>query len=110
MRKTFLMTFLLLAVPFPASAEALEMPAAESAAAPSIALPAKGSLTTEVRKIFGEPTTKHPAVGGGSRQQPPITRWDYPGFSVFFENNHVVDAVIPGAPAHVHHREELATP
>lgn len=110
MRKTFLIPFLLLAMPFVASAEALEMPAADSAAAANSTLPAKGSLTTEVRKRFGEPSTKHAPVGGGSRQQPPITRWDYPGFSVFFENNHVVDAVIPGAPAEIHRREELATP
>lgn len=109
MRKTFLMPLLLLSLPILASAEALEMPAATTTASDT-ALPAKGSLMTEVRKRFGEPTTKHAPVGGGSRQQPPITRWDYPGFSVFFENNHVVHAVIPGAPAQIHRREELVAP
>ena len=38
---------------------------------------------------------KHaPVAGPNSRQHnPPITRWDYAGFSVYFEYNHVVDAV-----------------
>jgi hypothetical protein len=25
--------------------------------------------------------------------KPPITRWDYPGFSVFFEGDRVIDTV-----------------
>jgi hypothetical protein len=25
---------------------------------------------------------------------PPITRWDYAGFSVFFEHDRVIDAVV----------------
>lgn len=114
MRMRFLLPLSLLTLPFAAAAEILEMPdsavPASMSSAPAVTLPAKGMLTTEVRKQFGEPTTKHAAVGGGSRQQPPITRWDYPGYSVFFENNHVVDAVIPGAPAEIRRREELVTP
>ncbi len=41
-----------------------------------------------VEKQFGPPTTKHPTVG-----KPPITRWDYAGFSVFFEGDRVIDSV-----------------
>ena len=37
---------------------------------------------------------RHAPVGGGHPQQPPITRWDYPTFSVYFEHEHVVDAVL----------------
>jgi len=37
---------------------------------------------------FGAPKTRHDAVG-----KPPITRWDYDGFSVYFEYQHVVHAV-----------------
>ena len=33
------------------------------------------------------------AVGGASAQQPPITRWDYPSFSVYFEHDKVIHAV-----------------
>jgi len=45
-----------------------------------------------VEKRFGAPTSRHPAVG-----QPPITRWDYPGFSVFFEYDRVIHAVVTGS-------------
>jgi len=34
------------------------------------------------------PAERHEAVG-----QPPITRWDYPTFSVYFENDRVIHAV-----------------
>jgi hypothetical protein len=60
-----------------------------------------------VVKQFGQPAHKHPAAGGGKPEHPPITRWDYDGFSVFFERNHVVDAVIPGQPPPLQHVDEL---
>lgn len=77
------------------------------AAAPMIKLPRKGQDMGLVAKEFGEPKTKYPAVGGGQPRQPPITRWDYEAFSVFFENSHVVDAVIPDHPSEIHHKDEL---
>jgi hypothetical protein len=54
----------------------------------SIDTPKRGVTMDEVEKRFGAPTTRHPAVG-----QPPITRWDYAGFSVFFEHDRVIHAV-----------------
>ena len=33
----------------------------------------------------------------GSVHTPPITRWSYPTFSVYFENSHVVDSVLAKA-------------
>ena len=36
-------------------------------------------------------SNRHPTVG-----QPPITRWDYNGFAVFFEHDRVIDAVVTG--------------
>jgi hypothetical protein len=50
--------------------------------------PKRGSTMTQVEARFGAPVTKHDAVGA-----PPITRWDYQGFSVFFEHDRVIDAV-----------------
>jgi hypothetical protein len=50
--------------------------------------PKRGSTMTEVEKHFGAPVEKHPTVG-----QPPITRWDYAGFAVFFEHDRVIHAV-----------------
>jgi hypothetical protein len=55
----------------------------------SVARPARGSTMTTVEKKFGAPVTRHPTVGA-----PPITRWDYAGFSVFFERDRVIDAVV----------------
>lgn len=50
--------------------------------------PKRGSTMAEVEKHFGAPVEKHATVG-----QPPITRWDYAGFAVFFEHDRVIHAV-----------------
>jgi len=61
--------------------------------------PKRGLTMSEVEKHFGAPTTRHPAVGGGSPHRPPITRWDYNGFSVFFEGDRVIHSVVTGEAA-----------
>src|SRR5687767_2563104 len=45
----------------------------------SVQRPARGMSMDKVEAQFGAPAQRHAAVG-----QPAITRWDYPGFSVFF--------------------------
>jgi hypothetical protein len=60
--------------------------------------PKRGLTMDEVEKHFGAPVTRHPAVGGSSPQQPPITRWDYNGFSVVFERERVIDSVVSNGP------------
>ncbi|MEO7773326.1 MAG: hypothetical protein ABIT36_08650 [Steroidobacteraceae bacterium] len=50
--------------------------------------PVKGSSMKAVESKFGAPAMRHATIG-----QPPITRWDYPGFSVFFEHEHVIHSV-----------------
>ena len=50
--------------------------------------PKRGSTMADVEKHFGTPVEKHATVG-----QPPITRWDYAGFAVFFEHDRVIHAV-----------------
>jgi hypothetical protein len=52
---------------------------------------------SQVEAQFGAPQQKFPAVGGGGPKTPPITRWQYAQFSVYFENTHVVDAVLTKA-------------
>jgi hypothetical protein len=42
-----------------------------------------------VESRFGAPTRRAAAVG-----TPPITRWEYPGFVVYFEYDHVVHSVV----------------
>jgi hypothetical protein len=51
---------------------------------------------TAVEKQFGAPAQRRATVGGASGAQPPITRWDYPHFSVFFEKDRVVHTVVTG--------------
>ena len=58
----------------------------------NIERPSRGMTMSAVEKRFGAPTSRPPAVG-----QPPITRWDYPGFSVFFEYDRVIHAVVTGS-------------
>jgi hypothetical protein len=57
----------------------------------SIDRPARGLTMAAVEAKFGAPQTRHDAVGA-----PPITRWDYGGFSVFFEKDRVIDSVAIG--------------
>ncbi len=60
----------------------------------TIALPERGMHMEAVEARFGAPLEKRAPVGGGHPQRPPITRWVYPEFSVYFEHDHVVDAVL----------------
>jgi hypothetical protein len=57
-----------------------------------VAAPARGMTMTQVTSKFGDPVTKVPAVGN-----PPISRWEYPGFVVYFERDHVIHSVVSGA-------------
>lgn len=70
-----------------------------SAPATSSVLPSKGMTQASVIANYGQPSEKRPTVGGGAPRQPPITRWDYDGYSVIFERNHVIDTVVHSQPA-----------
>jgi len=50
--------------------------------------PTRGMTMGSVEARWGAPSSRGSAVGN-----PPITRWDYPGFAVVFEYDHVVHAV-----------------
>lgn len=65
-----------------------------SQAAQGMNLPSRGQLMSQVEATFGAPTAKQAPVGGGGVHTPPITRWNYPTFTVYFENDHVVSAVL----------------
>ena len=51
--------------------------------------PNQGMNMTSVEQTFGPPADKHAAVG-----DPPITRWSYPQFDVFFEHQLVIHSVV----------------
>jgi outer membrane protein assembly factor BamE (lipoprotein component of BamABCDE complex) len=59
-----------------------------------VTTPARGMTMDQVASKFGAPVTKVPAVG-----KPPISRWEYPGFVVYFEHEHVIHSVVGTAPA-----------
>jgi len=52
-------------------------------------VPENGMTTAEVRTRFGEPVNRHSAVG-----DPPITRWEYDRWSVYFEYDLVLFTVL----------------
>ena len=54
-----------------------------------VAAPARGMSMAQVASKFGDPLTKVAAVG-----TPPISRWEYSGFVVYFERDHVIHAVV----------------
>ena len=60
-----------------------------TAPAPTVEKPARGTDMAGVRAKFGSPTQELPAIG-----QPPITRWEYPGYVVFFEHDKVLHTVV----------------
>jgi hypothetical protein len=82
--------------------DVLQMPKPSDEPAPPRSLPYHGMNMNEVERHFGAPMTRHPAVGS-----PPITRWDYDGFSVFFEHHIVLHAVQQGRPAQIYRKDEL---
>jgi len=56
-------------------------------------LPVNGQTEADVQAQFGAPVKRHAAVG-----EPPITRWDYDKYSVYFEYDLVLFSVLqPGA-------------
>jgi hypothetical protein len=57
------------------------------------ALPTRGMTMAQVEARFGAPADRLDPRGGQKRQWPTINRWSYPGFTVYFEKNKVIDAV-----------------
>lgn len=51
-------------------------------------LPRHGLTMDAVESRYGRPDNRISPVG-----DPPITRWVYPGFTVYFEHRHVINAV-----------------
>jgi hypothetical protein len=56
-------------------------------------VPVRGMSMAQVEAKYGAPSQKHAAVG-----EPPITRWDYENFSVYFEREYVIHSVVPASP------------
>ena len=63
-------------------------------AKPGSELYVHGLSMAQVEKKYGAPTRKLAAVPAvGTRYNPPITRWDYAKFTVYFEHGHAIHLV-----------------
>lgn len=71
-----------------AQADTLVIPLGHQATDSFIEMPQRGQAKSTVAQRYGEPATRHAPVG-----HPPITRWDYSEFSVYFEYDRVIDSV-----------------
>jgi hypothetical protein len=70
-------------------AETLQMGTADKAARfDEAGKPTRGMSRAKVEAVYGTPASRQGPVG-----DPPISRWDYPGFAVFFEYDKVIHAV-----------------
>jgi len=78
---------LILCLPFGAGAKTLQIPLGQQGAA-ATQLPQRGESQRSVLERFGLADEEHRAVGN-----PPISRWDYREFSVYFEYDHVINSV-----------------
>lgn len=67
-------------------ADTLEMVDAPAGAS---ARPTRGMTMNRVESRFGAPDRRIAAVG-----DPPISRWEYPGYVVYFEYDKVLHAVV----------------
>ncbi len=81
-----------LSMPEPAEipeSEPSEMPIDVPAQTLSFTLPGRGMTKDTVEERFGTPSERIHAIG-----EPPISRWVYGNFTVYFEYDHVVHAVL----------------
>ena len=91
-RITALLSAALLALPLSASAETLLIERVQDENA--VALPTRGLSMAEVEARHGAPADRMDPRGGQKSQWPTIHRWVYPQFTVYFEQDQVIDAVL----------------
>jgi len=89
------------AAPFvlPAHAESIRTKVAQEQ---SMNMPQRGMTMAQVERQYGAPVRKLDTRGGDSPKHPPIHRWEYSNYIVYFERNHVIHSVIttPDTGAH----------
>jgi hypothetical protein len=55
----------------------------------SVERPPRGTNKAQVEAVYGEPESRHGPTGG-----PPIYRWEYPDYTVYFEGDLVLHTVL----------------
>ncbi len=71
----------------PATADTMAVPAGQQGTK-SIQTPDRGLNRSQVEQRYGQPGTRKAPVG-----DPPIIRWIYDGYTVYFENDYVIHSV-----------------
>jgi len=85
--RTISLIALLFAAMGTASADTLKMDGASAMS--DDGRPSRGMTQASVESKYGSPASVKAPVG-----EPPITRWEYSGFVVFFEHDKVIHAVL----------------
>jgi outer membrane protein assembly factor BamE (lipoprotein component of BamABCDE complex) len=71
------------------TAEEIRIPVGEQAKdQATVDMPSKGMSKERVRNLFGDPLEEIPPKGN-----PPISRWKYQEFTVYFDSNAVIHSV-----------------
>jgi len=84
----FIVTAVFMTVPA-AHAESLIIDGLDESGATAMERPKRGMSMTNVESKWGTPAAKFDAIG-----DPPISRWEYSGFVVYFEYSHVIHSVV----------------
>ena len=89
MRKLSLTAALLLSLAgSPAMADELTMSGPMAPTPAGMEIPVRGMHMEQVEMMYGKPDSVESPVG-----EPPITRWHYPSYSVYFEHSYVIQSV-----------------
>ena len=71
-------------------AEQIKIPVgAQSAELSNVSRPSRGMSKASVKSQYGQPVKINAAVG-----KPPISSWEYPNLTVYFEYDHVISSVL----------------
>jgi hypothetical protein len=89
MQKLRILTILAMAIGLLASANAETVRTSVISAGEDGSRPTRGTTQAQVESKFGSPVSKIAAVG-----DPPISRWEYQDFTVYFEYDRVIHAVL----------------
>ncbi|MBS3896684.1 hypothetical protein [Silanimonas sp.] len=92
LRSAYLAASLALAFAAPAQADRLLIERVQAGEAAQ--LPARGQSMAQVEARFGAPQQRLEPRGGQRAAWPVIHRWVYPEFTVYFERDRVINAVL----------------
>ena len=82
-----------LSLPTLTQADQVTVPVGQQASRGAMPLPTHGMTQMQVEERFGAPEQRRAAVG-----DPPISRWEYADYVVYFERDRVLRAVVKSDP------------